>query len=72
LATLANLLTKLNKGKQMNNRTKKLAQTLATRISEKKATIARCRLNGNDVGVSVAFTALQRYRRALYKLALLS
>ena len=56
----------------MNNRTKKLAQTLAARINEKKATIARCRLNGNDVGVAVAFTALQRYRRALYKLALLS
>ena len=56
----------------MNNRTKKLAQTLAARINEKKATIARCRLNGNDVGVSVAFTALKRYRKALYKLALLS
>jgi len=56
----------------MTDRTKKLAQTLAARINEKKATIERCRLNGNDVGVSAAFTALQRYRRALYKLALLS
>ena len=56
----------------MDNQNKKLAQTLVTRINEKKATIARCRLAGNDVGVSVAFTALKRYRRALYKIALYS
>ena len=55
----------------MTNQNKKLAKTLATRINEKKATIARCRLAGNDVGVSAAFIALKRYRRALYKLALL-
>ena len=67
-------ITKLNqtKEKQMDNQNKKLAQTLVTRINEKKATIARCRLAGNDIGVSVAFTALKRYRRSLYKLALLS
>ena len=54
----------------MDNRTKKLAMTLKIRISEKKATLARCRQNGNDVGASVAFTALKRYRRAFYKLTL--
>ena len=54
----------------MNNRTKKLALTLNLRIREKKATIAHCRLTGNDVGASVALTALKRYRRALYNLAL--
>ena len=54
----------------MNNRTKKLANTLNLRIREKEATIARCRLNGNDVGASIALTALNRYRRALSALSL--
>ena len=55
----------------MNNRTKKLASTLKIRISEKKDTLARCLLNGNDVGASVALTALKRYRKALYTLILI-
>ena len=74
LVSQANCKAKLkpNKEKQMKNKNKKLAQTLVTRINEKKATIARCRLAGNDTGVSVAFIALKRYRRALYKIALYS
>jgi len=56
--------------KTMDTRTQKLANTLNLRIREKKATIERCRLTGNDVGASVALTALKRYRRALYTLAL--
>lgn len=55
----------------MNNRTRKLASTLKIRISEKKDTLARCLLNGNDVGASVALTALKRYRKALYTLILI-
>ena len=54
----------------MDNCTKKLANTLNLRIREKEATIARCRLTGNDVGASVALTALNRYRRALHTLTL--
>ena len=52
----------------MNDRTKKLAQTLNLRIREKKATIERCRITGNDIGASVALTALKGYRKALYNL----
>lgn len=52
----------------MKNRTKKLAETLNLRIREKKATIERCRITGNDAGASIALTALKRYRRALYNL----
>lgn len=54
----------------MNAQTKRTAKILAARILEKKATVDRCIFADNDVGAQVAFTALKRYRRALYRIAL--
>ena len=54
----------------MNARTKRLANKLIKRISEKEDTIERCQKNGNDIGEGVARVALRRYRKALYTIAL--
>tara|TARA_R110000796_G_scaffold47483_1_gene114154 strand:- start:400 stop:567 length:168 start_codon:yes stop_codon:yes gene_type:complete len=53
----------------MNAQAKRTSKILTKRISEKKSAIARYRLAGNDVGTSVALTALKRYQSALDTIA---